>query len=194
VKQQYEENKDWKLLFHPKGFAKDKDFDLLTSWTLNADKLHKFAKMTTKLRADIRKRAIKMAEKEGHQFSTSETKVAKVIKLTSRGHYDNQELARKAHFSGTGMEKTPTLLRKRTKKRNLNLDDKIEIAWKVFMEKEKQADVARHFRMTTPAISRFTSMLRKKPSMLGELLSKNQTRAAETKKIGDIIQKMVDEN
>jgi hypothetical protein len=127
--------------------------------------------MTSKLRSDLRERAIKLAEKENSLLSASDQQVAKVIKLSKRGHYDQKEIARLKLFKDIEQEETPTTLRKRTKKRNLTLEDKAEIAWKVFIEKERQADVARHFRMTLQGISKITSTLRKKPCLLQELFN-----------------------
>jgi hypothetical protein len=69
----------------------------------------------------------------------------------------------------------------------LSLDDKVEIAWKVLIEKERQADVARHFRMTVQGISKITSTLRKKPSLLQELVNLRQTKASERKKVADLV-------
>jgi hypothetical protein len=54
--------------------------------------------MITKLRAEIRKRAIKMAEQEGHDVNASDAEVAKVIRLSRRGHYDSKEKARLLQF------------------------------------------------------------------------------------------------
>ena len=54
-------------------FAKDKDFDDLSKWALTQEKLRKMAKLVTKLRADIRKRAINMAGQEGHDVNASDT-------------------------------------------------------------------------------------------------------------------------
>jgi hypothetical protein len=165
-RQQYEGSQDWQLLFHPRAWAKEKDFEDLAQWQLSEDRLYKYAKMTSKLRAVLRERAIKFAEKEGQQFSASEAQVAKVVRLSSRGHYDQREIARLKLFKGLVQEETPSSLRKRTGRRKLTLDDKVQIAWKVLVGKERQADVARHFRMTEQGISRITSLLRKKPNLL----------------------------
>ena len=78
-------------------------------------------------------------------------------------------------------------MRKRTGRRVLSLDDKVEIAWKVFIEKERQADVGRHYRMTVQAISRFTSSLREKPSLLQELMNIRDSKVAERSKVAGLI-------
>ena len=91
-------------------------------------------------------------------------------------------------------EETPSTLRKRTSKHWLTLDQKVEIAWKVFIEKERLADVAKHFRSTPSAISRFTSSLRKKPSLLQELMNIRDKKASERSKVAGLVQKMVDEH
>ena len=90
VKQQYESSSSWKMLFYPREFGKENDFEDLSNWVLREDKMLKFAKMVTKLRAELRKRAIKMAEEEGHDVNVSDAQVAKVIRLSHRGHYDSK--------------------------------------------------------------------------------------------------------
>jgi hypothetical protein len=47
----------WKMLFHPKVYAKEHSFETLDTWKLSTEQLHKLGKQVTKLRADIRKRA-----------------------------------------------------------------------------------------------------------------------------------------
>lgn len=175
-------------------FAKEKDFDDLSKWALTQEKLRKMAKLVTKLRADIRKRAINMAGQEGHDVNASDTLVAKVIRLSNRGHYDSREKGRQLQFKQIGKEETPSTMRKRTRRRVLSLDEKVDIAWKVFIEKERLTDVARHFRMTVQAISGLTSSLRKKPTLLQELVNIRDSKVAERSKIAGLIQKMVDDH
>jgi hypothetical protein len=110
--QQYESSQDWQLLFHPREFAKDKDFEDLEKWQLKEDKLYKYGKMTSKLRSILRERAIKFAEKEGSLLGASDQQVAKVVKLSKRGHYDQKEIARLKLFKDIQQEETPTTLRK----------------------------------------------------------------------------------
>jgi hypothetical protein len=91
-------------------------------------------------------------------------------------------------------DETPSTLRKRTRRHKLTLDEKVQIAWKVFIEKDRLVDVSRHFRTTLSAVSRFTSSLRKKPSLLQELMNIRDSKMAERSKISGLVQKMVDEH
>jgi hypothetical protein len=62
---QLEPKADWKMLFRPKEFAQQHEFESLSNWELKPDQLMKYAKLVTKLRADLRKRVLQLAEKEG---------------------------------------------------------------------------------------------------------------------------------
>ena len=65
-----------------------------------------------------------------------------------------------------------TFLRRKRTSKILTLDNKIEAAHMVFVLKETQTVVAKHFRVTAPTISRLVKMLLKNTSLLSELLSK----------------------
>ena len=91
-------------------------------------------------------------------------------------------------------EPVPSLLRKRGKIRKLSLDDRVEVAWMIFMDKERQVDVAKHFHVTQPSISSLVSRLRKKPNMLSELLTIKESKKADRVAIGDAIQVLIDKN
>ena len=68
-------------------------------------------------------------------------------------------------------EQVPTALRKRGKTGRLSLEQRVEAAHMIFIKKERQTDVAKHFRVTQPAISVLVRRIMKKPSFLSELLS-----------------------
>ena len=191
---QTEESQSWKMLFHPREFAKDKDFDSFDDWIIKEDKLFKFAKSTNKLRADLRKRAVRMAEVIGASISDSDPVVAKVITNVRNGHWDQRVKKKKDFFKSMTKEPVPSLLRKRGKIRKLSLDDRVEVAWMIFMDKERQVDVAKHFHVTQPSISSLVSRLRKKPNMLSELLAVKESKKADRAAIGDAIQVLIDKN
>ena len=50
---------------------------------------------------------------------------------------------------------------------------------RVLVQKELQADVAKHFRVTAPTISRLVSKMEKRPALLSELLSKRDEKLQE---------------
>ena len=105
------------------------------------------------MRAEIRKRAIKQAEADGRAFLDSELDVAKVVKQTHNGHWNEKVRTSSGTKTKEIEEQVPTALRKRGKNRNLSLEQRIEAAHMIYIIKERQADVAKHFRVTQPAIS-----------------------------------------
>ena len=123
------------------------------------------------MRAEIRKRAIKQAEADGRAFLDSELAVAKVVKQTHDGHWDEKVRAKKETIGKEIKEQVPTALRKRGKTGRLSLEQRVEAAHMIFIKKERQTDVAKHFRVTQPAISVLVRRIMKKPSFLSELLS-----------------------
>ena len=66
---------------------------------------------------------------------------------------------------------TPSLLRHKSLKRRINGSDKIDIVHRVLIQKEKQSEVAKHYRRTEAAISRIVCVVTKKPAILSEMLA-----------------------
>ena len=54
----------------------------------------------------------------------------------------------------------------------MSLDDKIEAAFMLFIDKEKQSTVAKHFRVTVSAVSILAKKVLKKKTLLTDLLDK----------------------
>ena len=78
--------------------------------------------MVSKLRANIRERAIKMAEEEKVSGSNPGLNISKVVQLSRRGFYDDAEKFKKQQLRQDVEEPTPILLRKKTRTRRLSLD------------------------------------------------------------------------
>jgi len=64
------------------------------------------------------------------------------------------------------------MLRKRRRRRVMSLDDKIEAAFMLFIDKEKQSTVAKHFRVTVSAVSILAKKVLKNKTLLTDLLDK----------------------
>lgn len=86
------------------------------------------------------------------------------------------------------------MLRRRTRRRHLSLNDKIEIAHKVFIQHEHLLDVARHFRVTISCISRMTSTLRKKPNLLAEWLASRDLKQREQEALANFINEKIEQD
>ena len=97
----------------------------------------------------------------------------------SRGHYDNSRPEFSRYHDRLKKEATPSLKRHKGRKRRLSLDERIEAVHRVLVQKELQADVAKHFRVTAPTISRLVSKMEKRPALLSELLSKRDEKLQE---------------
>ena len=64
------------------------------------------------------------------------------------------------------------MLRKRTGRRIMSLDDKVEAAFMLFIDKEQQKTVAKHFRTTVSCISALAKKVLNRDNFLTELLDK----------------------
>ena len=146
------------------------------------------------MRAEIRKRAIKQAEADGRAFLDSELAVAKVVKQTHSGHWDEKVKSKIVAAAKEIKEEVPTALRKRGKTGRLSLEQRVEAAHMIFIRKERQADVAKHFRVTQPAISVLIRRLKKKLSFLSELLSNREEIRSQRSKIVEVLQQTVEQN
>ena len=75
----------------------------------------------------------------------------------------------------------------------LSLDDKIEAAYMVFIDKERQCTVARHFRVTASAISSLVQkVLSNNTKILSELNDRKKDKLAVRKRISDYIYELVE--
>ena len=88
------------------------------------------------MRAEIRKRAIKQAEADGRAFLDSELAVAKVVKQTHCGHWDEKVTSKKVAAATEIKEEVPTALRKRGKTGRLSLEQRVEAAHMSSSEKK----------------------------------------------------------
>ena len=70
-------------------------------------------------------------------------------------------------------------MRRRTKQRKLVLEDRIEAVSMVLIKKMLIKDVARHFRITAGPISNLMSRVKKRPSLLRELINQREVKMAE---------------
>ena len=62
------------------------------------------------------------------------------------------------------------------------------------IEKERQADVAKHFRVTQQTISSLVCSVRKKPDLLSELLALRKSKQTERVEVREIIHNVMEEN
>ena len=76
----------------------------------------------------------------------------------------------------------------------MGLDEKVQAVWMVQMEKERQADVAKHFRVTQQTISTLICTVRKKPGLLSELLALRKSAQKERAEVREIVLNLIEEN
>ena len=62
------------------------------------------------------------------------------------------------------------------------------------MDKERQADVAKHFRVTQQTISTLICSVRKKPGLLSELLALRKSAQAVRAEVREIVHNVIEEN
>ena len=68
------------------------------------------------------------------------------------------------------------MLRRRRGRKVLSIEDKIEAAYMLFIDKEEQKTVAKHFRVTASAISSISQKVLKNKSLLTELLDRKKSK------------------
>ena len=163
---------EWELLFYPKGFVAEHEIGSLDQFRLTAEMMQKLGNITTRLRADIKQRALEMINGlPGAQRS----ELDEICRLRVRKRMedcDSQLAAQRSSMLRIGREPTSTWKRRKRKLRRLALEDKVEALHMVLVNKESQATVARHFRVTAPTISRLVRTALKNPRVLSELVSK----------------------
>ena len=105
----------WELEFFPKQFAADHQIEELASYQLKPKQLEKYALVVTKLRENLRARALRIQKyRELHQEGGSVT-MTKIILRKSTGHYDHQLLETRKALKRITRAPAPTLLRKKGK-------------------------------------------------------------------------------
>ena len=185
---------DWALLFYPKGFVSEHEIDSVEQFQLTAEKLKKLGLTTTKLRNEIKYRALEMI----NNIPEAQVKeLDEICKLRIRKRIedcDSKLAAQRSKLMKTHQEPTSTWKRKKGLQRRLKMDDKVEALYMVFIDKENQATVARHFRVTAPAISRLVVMALKNPRLLSEMMSKRAELQQQKAAIRTWIEEMLQHN
>ena len=182
----------WRMLFYPRGFALEHQIESLEPWRLKEKQLEEIGKAVTKLREQIRQRAtILEGQGQAQQPGGAQT-LSSIVKKTRSGQHERQLEREQRQARAELKEETPSQARKKGKQRRLSLEQKVEAAWMVFVQMEKQADVARHFRVSAWVISKLMSGIRKKPALLSELLSRKQDAEATRAAIQAHVETLVD--
>ena len=127
----------WKMLFWPKAFAAENMFESLDHWALTSDKMFKYGKQVTKLRIELRKRAIGIAEKAGREAGEVDAEAAELIRNSQLGQWDARIKSKMAKTALESEEPVPPGLRKKTSRKSLTLNQKVQAAYMVFFDKEK---------------------------------------------------------
>ena len=91
----------------------------------------------SKIRAAIRRQAVSITN--DHQETELQTAavVSELVKKMKRGRYEKPTVQKVMSIAGRLREETPTMLRKRRRRRVMTLDDKVEAAQMIFIDKEQ---------------------------------------------------------
>ena len=125
---------------------------------------HKHGKAVSRLRKGLRERALEYG-------SVDDLAVSKLRKRMGRGYYEQPTDEQQRLRVKESPKLTPSLLRHKSLKRIISTADKIDIVHRVLVQKEKQSEVAKHYRRTVAAISRIVCAITKKPAILSEMLA-----------------------
>ena len=157
---------EYSLLFWPKQWAQQREIKNLDTFRLAEDKLFKFAQHVCQLRQQVRTRALRLAPSNLNGLISTNGQLTKLQRQMHRGHFSSQTEKVKKAMLKQDKEPTPTWQRKRTRTRHLSMKEIVDIVWQVVVGKERQADVARHFRISQCTVSKHVVRSRKDPAYL----------------------------
>ena len=139
-------------------------------------KVEKYAKQITELREALRSRAAAVA-REPYQLKFFEEKeLDELSKRVSRDHYPVQGLKERQKRPELQSDTPPGLRRHIKKSKPLSLDQKLELVHRAIVDGETNKDLAKDFRVSQQVVSLLVSKVRKKPSMLSELINSRADR------------------
>ena len=106
----------------------------------------------------------------------------------SREHYPIKGLKKRRKRPMLPEETPLGLKRKRRRAKPLTLEQKLEIVHRALVDGEAQKDLARDFRVTQPVISSLVCKVRKKPSLLAELISERAKKKHLDERLNEFIE------
>ena len=154
----------------PTTYAKDHPDMTLEQYKLGERRLKTLGIEVSKLREKLREQALAHDKSEARDHGKDIHEVSRLAQRIRRGDYRDGVTQREL-LRPDFVEHVPSGRRKRSRKRGvLTTADKIDITHRVVIKFEKQAEVAKEYRVTSQVVAAIIHKAKKNKNFLKELL------------------------
>ena len=184
-------DKHWKPFFCPRTFVKDNGELKLADYAITTARLRGLGGTITKLRAQLRLRASKVAASSPKQQIEDEQTVRRHAKKVRARGSEAPRISECEYNEGYLLDRSGIRTWRKVKRCSLTVAEKIQIVHEVIVNHEKYADVSLKYHISNGRISNLVTLARKNKAFLHDLMGRAASKEARSQVIEDKVTELV---